>query len=138
VFDELLEPAFMLEHIVLGLTLVDELDADAGIEERELAKALGEDLVVERDVREDGRAGLEAHDRALLGGVAGDGQRRHGIAQAKFHLVGFAIPIDGQPEVIGERIDDRDADAMQTAGDFVRAVIELTAGMQHGHDDFGC
>ena len=36
----------------------------------------------------------------------GNGQRRDGIAQAEFHLVGFAVAIDGQPQVIRERIDD--------------------------------
>ena len=46
--------------------------------------------------------------------------------------------MDRQVEHIGQRIDDRHANAMQTAGDFVGAVIELTAGMQHGHDDLGC
>ena len=46
--------------------------------------------------------------------------------------------MDGQPEVVGKRIDDRHANAMQTARNLVRAVIELTAGMQHGHDDLGC
>ena len=27
---------------------------------------------------------------------------------------------------------------MQTAGDLVRRVVELTAGVQHGHDDLRC
>ena len=39
--------------------------------------------------------------------------------------------------VFGERVDHGDADAMQAAGDLVRAVIELAARVQHGHDDFG-
>ena len=97
VFHELLQAALVLEHVGLGFALIDELDAHAGIQERQLAQSLGEDFVVERDVREDGRAGLEAHDRAALGGVAGDGQRRHRITQAEFHLVSFAIAVDGQP-----------------------------------------
>ena len=67
VFDELLQPALVLEHVALGFALVDELDAHAGIQERQLAQSLGENFVVEGDVREDRRAGLEAHDRALLG-----------------------------------------------------------------------
>ena len=138
VFHELLQPALVLEHIGLGFALVDELDAYAGIQERQLAQSLGEDLVVEGDVREDGRTRLEAHHRALLGGVAGDGQRRDRVTQAEFHLVGFAVAIDGEPQVVRQRVDHRHADAMQAAGDLVRAVIELTAGMQHGHDDFGC
>ena len=94
-FDELLQAAFVLEHIGLGFALIDELDADAGVQERKFAQPLGENFVDEGDVGEDGRARLEANHRALLGGVAGDGQGRHGVAQAELHLVGFAVTIDG-------------------------------------------
>ena len=48
VLDELLQSSLVLEHIGLGFALIDELDAHAGVQERELAQALGQDLV---DVR---------------------------------------------------------------------------------------
>jgi hypothetical protein len=37
--------ALVLEHLRLVLALVDQLDAHAGIQERELAQALGQDVV---------------------------------------------------------------------------------------------
>ena len=37
----------------------------------------------------------------------------------------------------GERVDDRDADAVQAARDLVGVLVELTAGMELGHDDLG-
>ena len=40
-------------------------------------------------------------------------------------------------QVVGQRIDHRHADAVQAAGDLVRAVVEFPAGVQHGHDDLG-
>ena len=56
----------MGEHVGLVLALVDQLDAHAGVQERQLAQALGEDVVVELDVGEDLRAGLEADHRAAV------------------------------------------------------------------------
>ena len=39
-------------------------------------------------------------------------------------------------ELVRERVDDRDADAVQTAGDLVAAAFaELAAGVQDGEDD---
>ena len=45
-FTNALQPAFVLEHVALVLALIDELDAHAGIQERQLAQALGQDFVV--------------------------------------------------------------------------------------------
>ena len=40
-------------------------------------------------------------------------------------------------QLLGQRVDDRDADAVQAAGDLVAAALaELAAGVQHGEDDF--
>jgi hypothetical protein len=45
--------------------------------------------------------------------------------------------MDGQVQDVGQGVDHRHADAVQTAGDLVGTVVELTAGVQHGHDDLG-
>ena len=52
--------------------------------------------------------------------------------------VDMTVLVDGQVQHVGERVHHRHANAMQAAGDLVGAVIELTAGMQHGHDDLRC
>ena len=59
------------------------------------------------------------------------------FAQAIFLAMQFAVAPDDEFEVIGQRVDDGDADAVQAAGDLVGAVVEFSAGVQHGHDDFG-
>jgi hypothetical protein len=46
-----------------------------------------------------------------------------------------AVTIDREFEVIGQRIDDGHADAVQAAGNLVRVVIELAASVEHGHHD---
>ena len=70
-----------------------------------------------------------------------DLQRRLGVAMAEAHPMLLAVAPDGEVEPFGERVDHRDADAVQAAGDLVgivvRRVLELTAGMELGHDDLG-
>ena len=48
-----------------------------------------------------------------------------------------AVAPDGELEPAGERIDHRDADAVQAAGNLVGVLVEFSAGMQLRHDDFG-
>ena len=50
--------------------------------------------------------------------------------------VDLAVAAHLDPAPLGERVDDRGADAVQTAGDLVAAAAELAAGVQDGHDDF--
>ena len=49
----------------------------------------------------------------------------------------FAVAADVELEEIGQRIDDGHTDAMQSTGNLVGGVVELSARMQHGHDDLG-
>src|SRR5207302_3670669 len=39
-------------------------------------------------------------------------------------------------EPIGERVDNGDADAVETAGNFVRVAVEFSAGMENGENNF--
>ena len=72
--------------------------------------------------------------RSVVSPVAASGATR--FAVAILLLVDLAIAIDGELQVLGERVDDGDADAVEAAGDLVRGVVELTARVQDGHDDF--
>ncbi len=47
-----------------------------------------------------------------------------------------ALERDLDLQMIRQRVDDRDADAMQAAARLVGLAAELAARMQHGHDDF--
>ena len=69
--------------------------------------------------------------------AAGDLQRRVGNAVGEAHLVDLALAADLQLQPGRQRIDDRDADAVQAAGNLVGVLVELSAGMQLRHDDFG-
>ena len=64
-------------------------------------------------------------------------KRRLGVTQAVTLLVGRAIAEDDQVQGFRKRVDDGYADAVETAGNLVRVLIEFSAGVQDGHDDFG-
>jgi hypothetical protein len=144
VLDEGADATFVLEHILADIlaagaaALIDQRDLDAGIEERQFAQPLRQDVVVELDVAEDLHRRLEAQQGAALVRSFELLERIQRLAERVFLLVVIAIAPDFQPQVLGKCIDHRHANAMQAAGNFIAVVVELTAGMQHGHDDFGC
>ena len=47
----------------------------------------------------------------------------------------MAVAVDLRQHVCRQGVDAADADAVQTAGHLVRALVELTTGVQDGHDD---
>src|SRR5690606_23117540 len=56
-------------------------------------------------------------------------------AHGKLHLMGFAIAPDLQLQPFGKKVYAAHADAVKTARYLVRVRIELTPGVEHGHDD---
>ena len=58
------------------------------------------------------------------------------IAAVVALLVDLAVAPDLELERLRQRVHDRHADAVQTAGDLVAVVVELAAGVQHGQHDF--
>ena len=55
-----------------------------------------------------------------------------GIAATEVHLPGVAVAPDLDVELLRERVDATDANAMQAAGDLVGGGVELAAGMELG------
>src|SRR5882672_2504544 len=138
ILDEGLDAARVFEDVLLLVALVDEFNAHAGIEEGQFTQALGQQFVTELDVREDRIARFEANRRAAFGRLADHGKWRLGFAEFEFQRVQPAVPAHAEVQIFGQRVDDRDADAVQAARDLVRAVVEFSAGVQHRHDDFRC
>ncbi len=141
-----LDPAFIVQDLLelLGPAMVLQLDDHARVEEGELAQAVLERLQVEVDVGEGGDRGVEGdlgarQDLAIVAQrrVARDAQALDRVAALEPHLVAFAVAIDDQLQPVGQGVDDGDADAVQAARDLVGILVELTAGVQLGHDDLG-
>src|SRR5690606_23496120 len=49
----------------------------------------------------------------------------------------LAAAADSQDQLFRQRVHHGHTYAVQTAGDLVGVIVELTAGVQHGHDDLG-
>ena len=117
------------------LALVDQHDLEVLVEKRRLLQvvvervpAVGgglEDLVV-RPEGDGGARGLGGANLAHL---------LHRLAALEDHLVDLAVALHLGDEPLGEGVDDRDAHAVQAAGDLVGVVVELAAGVQDGEDD---
>src|SRR6185369_14121 len=131
----------MLNALVMAS--VDQDQANARVQERELAIAVLELLEIEVGDLEGLGAGQESDARPLLAlrGRADDLQGRFGVAVTEAHEMLFAVTPDGEVEPFAERVDDRHPDAVEAAGNFVGIVVtrvlELTASVELGHDDLG-
>ncbi|OQA29645.1 MAG: hypothetical protein BWY59_00164 [Verrucomicrobia bacterium ADurb.Bin345] len=137
---ESLDAALVVELVLLRLDAaqIGQDQPHAGIEESQLAQAVLQRRVVEHRLGEDRRRRQEGDLCAALAvGVVDHLQRRLGIAHAEAHEVLLAVAPDLEVEMLGERVDHRHADAVQTAGDLVGVLVEFSAGMQLGHDDLG-
>src|SRR2546422_10706715 len=91
----------------------------------QLAQTVRERVEGERRLLEDRGVGLEADDRPGLLRGAGRGERRlrHAALVALRPLLALAPDLDLEP--LAERVDDRDADAVEAARHLVRGVLEL-------------
>ena len=91
-------------------------------------------IVVDRVVEHLG-VGLKAH------GSAGSVRRTDDVyalgdsAAGELHLIYFAVPVYLHLEPLGQSVDDRCADAVQTAGDLISPAAELAARVQYCEHD---
>ena len=117
---------------------VGQDDGHAGIQEGEFAQP----VLKRREVELDHGEGLGRRQERHLGALAAfdlanDRQRRLRDAIAELHRVFFAVAPDRELQPGRERVDHRHADAVQSAGDLVGILVELSAGMKLRHDHFG-
>ncbi len=136
-FDEFGDAAGEAELGVLAVALIGQRDFQAFVQESELAEALRKRVETIGDSCENRRIGMERDFRAGLFRLAGSLELRRGIALLVGLFPDFAIAPDFQFQPVGERVDDRDADAVQTAGNFIGVTVEFAAGVQDRHHDFG-
>ena len=137
VLHERVDAALVLELVVLPLALVLERDRHPGVEEGQFAQPLGQRVVAEIERLEDRRVRKEGDLGAAPLRLAGHLERGDGPAALVGLLVDLVVAPDLELEPLGERVDDRDADAVQTARDLVALVVELAAGVQHRQHDLG-
>ena len=108
---------------------------EAAIQEGHLAQTLRQCVEVIFSRGEDGTVGQEVDTCAPLLGGSGFLELAGGLAFGVSLLPCETIAPDFEIEFFAERVDAAHADAVQSARNFVSRGIELTAGVQGGHDD---
>ena len=112
---------------------VGERDGDAGVEECQFSHTVCEDIVAVFRYGKDRLIGPEVLARAAQVGFAHHGNGRLGMPFSIFLTVNLAVAEHLRHHFLGKGVDTAHAHAVQAAGDLVRAFVELTAGMEHGH-----
>jgi hypothetical protein len=140
VLHHLPEPALGVEGLDLGriVTLVGQRNRDALVQKREFAQAAGEGGVVVVQVGEDLRIGFEVDLRPAVTRphLPGHLEPRRGGSAYEVHVVLFSVALHPHLQLLGERIHHRHADPVESAGHLVTVLVELAAGVQHGHRHF--
>ena len=133
VLDERADAAGVVVGLFLRLlrTLVLEVYRYMRVEEGELAQPLLQDVGLEFRRRENFAVGHELHARAAQRGLAYDLELRDGVAALVALAVLFAVAPYRELKPYGERVDDRDADAVKPARYRVGALVEFAARVQH-------
>ena len=149
------DAAFAFKPHVFAGTFVVQFNVHAGIQERQLAQAVQQRIVVEvRNRHEDGLVGEEMHFRAaLIGGpqilhrtdlyhFARDGILHRlnfavdGDAVFKADEVRAAVAVHLQFQPGREGVHTGNADTVKAAGNFVAVIVEFAAGMQFRKGNF--
>jgi hypothetical protein len=134
---ELGDAALEEEVVRLAAAFVLQGDGEPAVQVRQLPQALRQDVEAELGDLEDRRVRLEGH---LRPGLVRDPDRVEPgvrIARPVLLVEDLALALDLQLQPFGQGVDDRHADAVQTARDLVVRVVELATRVQHGHDDLG-
>ena len=120
---------------LVSLAQVLDGDVDALVQVGQLLEAVRQTFELIHGGVEDGVVGQEGDLGAAVVALADNLHRVEGLAVGILldEVLAFAEDFGG--EVLGEGVHAGDADAVQTAGDLVRILVEFTAGMQDGHDD---
>ena len=131
------DAALKMERLAAFLlaALIHERDRNAVVEEGEFAQAVLQRLKAVRGNGEDLRIRNEMHARTRGLGCADLMQLIHCHAARKGNLIDLAVTAHLDLHRGGEGVDDRDADAVETAGDLVAVAAELAARMENSEHD---
>ena len=124
-----------LAGLWIGGALVGQRDQQALVQEGQLAQTLRQRVVVVLGNSEDLLVGNEVDLGAALLGRAGLLQLGGRLALGIALLPHRAVAPDLKLELMAQRVHAGDANAVQSAGNFVGRAVELSARVQHGHHD---
>ena len=125
--------AIGLRYRLFGIAAVGQRNAQSRVEERLLAQPLLQRLkIIFGGLREDLRVRLETDEGTVGLGGADDGELVDGRAALKALGIHLSLSGNFHLEPLGQGVDDRRSDAVQTARHLIAAAAELAARVQHG------
>ena len=136
VLDELDDAAPVLENGRFAPGPVVQLDAHVAVQEGQLAEAVGDVVEIELRRVEDLVVGLEGDGRPVLLRLPPDLEVAGGDALLVTLVIDLPVPAHLHDEPFRQGVDHGHAHAVQAARYLVGLVVELPAGVEHGHDDF--
>ena len=130
-----------MKHILTRITLVvlaqvSQRNGDTCVQEGQFAHTVGQDVIFVSRSGKDGRIGPEVLTRTAQVGSPPHFHRSLRMSLGIFLSVNFTIAEHLRHHFGRQGIHTAHTHAVQTARHFVRAFVELTAGMQHGHHHF--
>ena len=136
---KLLQTILGMEDLLAGLALgvgarIGQGNADAGVEECQLAHTASHDVPLECGGGEDAAIGPELLACTALVGFAHylDGVER--LALLIFLLVDFSVAEHLRHHVARQGVDTAYAHTVETTADLIRTLVKLTTGVEHGHN----
>ena len=138
VINECTQATFVLEQLLLAAALVLEDDTHTGVQEGQFTNPLGQDVPAKVDILEGFSRRLEVDLRTRGFAFTHNSHRRLRNTVDVGLFPDLAAAAYSQDQQFGQGVYHRNTYTVQAAGYFVGVVIELTAGVQHGHDDLGC
>ena len=118
---------FVMERFLMPAPLVLDGNRDAGNEEREFPQPPRERVVFEFEHSENLRIRQKRDFRSRLFRFPEHANRRRHLAAAKLHVVNFSVAADFRLEEFRKRVHALRADAVEPAGNLIRAFLEFPA-----------
>ena len=121
------KPFFVMERFLVPAPLVLDGNRDAGNEEREFPQPPRERVVFELQHSENLRIRKKRDFRSRLLRFPEHANRRRHLAAAKLHVMHFSVAADFRLEEFRKRVHALRADAVEPAGNLIRAFLEFPA-----------
>src|SRR6266404_6891225 len=116
--------------------LVRERDFQAFVQEGEFAKALRQRVKAIARLIEDGRIRMKCDFRSSFARLARLFQLGGGLALFVGLFPNAAVARDFEFEPVGKRVNDGDANAVQSARNFIRFAVKFYTGVQNSEHNF--
>ena len=139
---KLLQALYGIENFLLVTSVfffyakVGQRDFDSGIQISQLAHTSCQNIIIVDRFGKDCIIRPELLARTCNLGSADFLYRIKRMSAFVFLLIDFSVTENLGSHVRGQCVHTRYADTVQTTGYFIRALVELTTGVQHSHNNF--